>query len=51
MLSCFAPLSIREKFDANRFTCQKSKKIDISWKDTATQKINLVNLNSKYFSK
>jgi hypothetical protein len=34
ILSCFAPLSIREKFEASRFTNQKSKHIEINKHDT-----------------
>jgi hypothetical protein len=35
ILSCFAPQSIRKKFEASRFTNQKSKHIEITRADTA----------------
>ena len=35
MISCFATKEIRDKFDANRFTMNKSKHVEFSKDDTA----------------
>lgn len=51
ILSCFAPLSIKKKFEASRFTNQRSKHIQISRNDTLPQRIKLAHLNSKSFTK